>query len=299
MARTMTGGFVLRKCVAVLLMLAAGPASAQVGQNFPAHLRPEGDPAVVERGKALYGALCRGCHGADLRGGDLGGPNLLRSELVLNDQAGELIGPVIHDGRTPAGGGTAMPPQPQLEETDRRAIAEYIHSIARTTQAQGGPPRGPAMALDLLVGDAKAGEKYFNKECASCHSAAGDLARIGGRIPDVGQLQDAWVGGRRTGPPGGTVPAGAPAADAARRVVRVTVKFADGSQQSGALARIDDFTVAFTGDDGAYHSYARDAATPRITAVQVDDPLAAHRALWTRLTDKDMHDVTAYLAGLK
>ena len=53
--------------------------------------RPPGDPAAIERGKALYGVNCQFCHGADTRGGD-GGPSLLRSRLVLDDQNGELIG---------------------------------------------------------------------------------------------------------------------------------------------------------------------------------------------------------------
>jgi cytochrome c oxidase cbb3-type subunit 3 len=242
----------------------------------------------VERGKTLYGALCRACHGADLRGGDIGGPNLLRSELVLNDQAGELIAPVIREGRIPAGGGTAMPPQPQLTEADNLAIAEYLHSVSRTTVAQGGPPRGEPPQLNLLVGNARAGEQYFNRECASCHSPQGDMAGIGTRVSDIGRLQDSWVGGRRAGPPGG-----------GSRAVRVTVTFADGRSESGTLSRVDDFMVAFTDDAGMHRSYMRRTGTPRIAAVKIDDPLAPHRALWSRLTDKDMHDVTAYLASLK
>lgn len=31
--------------------------------------RPPGDPAMVARGKALYGVQCTICHGADARGG--------------------------------------------------------------------------------------------------------------------------------------------------------------------------------------------------------------------------------------
>jgi cytochrome c oxidase cbb3-type subunit 3 len=290
----------LRIAMACLLVLAASELCAQgIGPNFPAHTRPDGDPAVVERGKTLYGTLCRACHGGDLRGGDIGGPNLLRSQLVLNDQAGELIGPVIREGRTPAGGGTPMPPQPQLADADLKAIGEYIHSVARTTVAQGGPPRGgEPVELNLLVGNARSGEAYFRKECASCHSTTGDLAGIGARVTNIGQLQDSWVNGRRAG--GAPFAAsGAAAVDNSRRTVRVTVKFADGSQQTGALARIDDFVVAFTTGDGQYRSYLRRSGTPRVASVQLDDPLARHRELWTKLTDKDMHDVTAYLAGVK
>ena len=35
------------------------------------------------------------------------------------------------------------------------------------------------------------------------------------------------------------------------------------------------------------------------TKVEITDPLAAHKALLSTLTDKDMHDVTAFLATLK
>jgi hypothetical protein len=81
--------------------------------------------------------------------------------------------------------------------------------------------------------------------------------------------------------------------------VRVTVTFADGRTQEGVLSRIDDFMVSFTDDEGAYRSYMRRSSAAGIASVQIDDPLAQHRVLWTKLVDKDMHDVTAYLAGLK
>ena len=61
-------------------------------------MRPPGDPAALERGLALYKINCAFCHGQDARGGD-GGPSLLRSGLVLADQNGELIGPVLEQGR--------------------------------------------------------------------------------------------------------------------------------------------------------------------------------------------------------
>src|SRR5215470_19969000 len=64
--------------------------------------RPAGDPAAVERGKALYSVNCQFCHGADTRGGD-SGPSLLRSGIVLDDQRGELIAPVVQNGRTDRG----------------------------------------------------------------------------------------------------------------------------------------------------------------------------------------------------
>ena len=79
--------------------------------TFPAQQRSLADEATVARGKTLYEINCRACHGGDLRGGDIGGPNLLRSQLVLNDQNGELILPVVQNGRQNPGM-PVMPPMP-------------------------------------------------------------------------------------------------------------------------------------------------------------------------------------------
>jgi cytochrome c oxidase cbb3-type subunit III len=279
-------------CLLAAFVSAAG--AAQPG-TFPAQQRPPADPALVERGKGLYGLTCRACHGVDLRGGDMGGPNLLRSQLVLNDRNGEAIGEVIRAGRTPPGG-AAMPPQ-QMSDADVRALAEYIHSVTATAAPQGGPPPGPRVELNLLVGNARAGETYFKAECASCHSTTGDLAGIGTRLTNIEQLQNSWVAGRR-----GAGGAGGPAAQggtANRKPTRVTLKFAGGTSLEGVLVRLDDFVVSLRTDDGEYRSFTRRSATPRIELVKVDDPLAGHRALWMKLTDRNMHDVTAYLATLK
>ena len=103
--------------------------------TFPAQQRPPGDPALIERGKGVYSASCTACHGADLRGGQLGGPNLLRSLVVLNDQAGELLLPIVRGSRAERG----MPPLP-IPDDDVRAVAEYIHAVLATSGRQGGPP---------------------------------------------------------------------------------------------------------------------------------------------------------------
>jgi cytochrome c oxidase cbb3-type subunit III len=287
--REATGGLIVRVLIGCLLTAMGAVAIAgQAPATFPAQQRAPGDPQLIERGKALYGLTCRACHGVDLRGGDLGGPNLLRSQLVLNDQSGEAIGPVIRAGRTPPTG-VAMPPQP-MSDDDLRAMAEYIHSVIATAAPQGGPPPGPRVELNLLVGNAREGESYFKAECAACHSPTVDLAGIATRITSIEQLQNSWVAGRRMGAPG---------ASATPKPTRVTVKFAGGTTVAGVLVRMDDFVLALRTDAGDYRSFTRRSSTPRIESITVDDPLAKHRAQWTKLSDKTIHDVTAYLATLK
>ena len=64
----------------------------------------------------------------------------------------------------------------------------------------------------------------------------------------------------------------------------------------GELERLDDFMVAFTDAEGRRRSFRRRGNVP---TVQVSDPLTGHIELLPVYTDKDIHDVTAYLAPLK
>src|SRR5580704_17042759 len=164
---------------------------------FPQH--PPGDPAMIERGKALYGVNCQFCHGGDARGGE-GGPNLLRAEILLNDQNGELIAPVIQNGRVDQG----MPKFP-MTNAQVADVAAFIHSfrVAGYDNSRMKPPT-------ILVGDAAAGETYFKAKCATCHSVTGDLKGIGAKFMEPRDLQQLFVmpggGGRRRGAPANVPP---------------------------------------------------------------------------------------------
>jgi cytochrome c oxidase cbb3-type subunit 3 len=266
----------------------AGPVGIFGQATFPGKQRPPGDPAVIARGQALFGINCKACHGGDLRGGDLGGPNLLRSQLVLGDQNGEAIIPVVQKGRPPAqGGGPPMPAFP-LPLADIQAIAEYIHSVVGQKANQGGPPPEPEQPLNILVGDPQRGQQYFAAHCRSCHAADGDLRDIASRVSTPANLQDSWVAGRRPGP---AVPGAGPQTE-----VKVTLH--DGSTVQGTLKRIDDFNVSLTTAQGQYRSFTRQGAQGA-RAVELHDPLQWHRQMLTHYTDQEMHDVTAYLATLK
>jgi cytochrome c oxidase cbb3-type subunit 3 len=252
---------------------------------FPAHQRPLAPPAVLDRGKTMYASMCSACHGADARGGQLGGVNLLRSPTVLGDRDGELVLPIVKNGRP----GTAMAAMP-MPDDDIKAIVAFLHSLQAAGSNQGEPPPGPPIELNILVGDANAGAAYFAATCASCHSPSDDLAGIASRVPDAKLLQNLWVsGGRATGRGPGR----------RRRSVEqaATVKVTLPNEVlQGRLVRIDDFLVTLALDDGTTRTVRRSGGTP---AVEITDPLARHNALLAAYTNKTMHDVTAYLATLK
>jgi cytochrome c oxidase cbb3-type subunit 3 len=265
----------------------AGPAAPQRRPDYPQ--RPPADPAVVERGKVLYGANCTFCHGADARGGS-GGPSLIRSATVLNDKSGELIAPIVQNGIPDRG----MPKLPLTSE-QVSDIAAFIHSfrVGGYDPARQRPP-------SIVVGDAKAGEVYFNAKCASCHSVSGDLKDFTAKFSEPRALQQAWLmpggGGRGRGRGGAGTALNVPP-------TTVTVTLSSGQKVEGRLVRIDDFLVTLSSEamgaeegGGVQRTFRRDGDTPK---VDVHDPLKPHRDLLPIYTDSDIHNVTAYLVSLK
>ena len=75
----------------------AGGRGGRAGGLGAGPQRPAIDPAVLERGQGLYSVHCASCHGSEARGGETG-PNLLRSPVILEDQDGELLLPIVRVG---------------------------------------------------------------------------------------------------------------------------------------------------------------------------------------------------------
>ncbi len=255
---------------------------------MPGQKRAPEDPAQIARGKLLFGINCRGCHGADLRGGDLGGPNLLRSQVALADQHGELIVPIIHGARQKMG-----MPAIDLNDADANAVAAYVRSVIETIQGQGAPPSAGQPVLSILVGNAAEGKAYFATKCSGCHSATGDLSNFATRVPDQRRLQDAWLSG---GTREEEEQEQTPGATATPRTVTATVSLPSGETVEGNLVRIDEFLITLAFPDGSERSFTRTGDTPKVV---IHDPLKVHRDMLPNYSDKDIHDVTAYLVTLK
>jgi cytochrome c oxidase cbb3-type subunit III len=256
------------------------------GGFVPGQKRPPGDPAQIARGKTLFAINCRGCHGADLRGGDLGGPNLLRSQVALSDRNGELIVPIIHGSRQNMG-----MPAIGLNDADANAAAAYVRSVIETIQQQGAPPSAGREAPSILIGNASEGKAYFATKCSGCHSATSDLSKIASRIPDPKRLQDAWLAG------GTREEQEEPeAAASTRRTVTAAITLPSGETVEGKLVRVDEFLITLALADGSQKTFRRTGDFPNVV---IHDPLKVHRDLLSQYTDNDIHDVTAYLVTLK
>ena len=227
------------------------------------------DAAAADRGGKMYGPNCAFCHGEKATGAD--GPDLVRSPLVLHDEKGELIGPVLLKGRPDKG----MPAFSALTADQVHDIAEFVH-----LKVELAANRGTYHTLNVVTGDARKGEAYFNAAggCQNCHSPTGDLAHVASRYqPDVLQNRFLWPAGFGTG------------------IRKVTVTLSNGETFSGTPKRLDDFTVSLVDGSGVYRSWPRGNGVH----VVVEDRLAAHRQLLGKYTDADIHDLTAYLVTLK
>ena len=231
---------------------------------------PQFDRAAVERGRTLFKSNCGFCHGDDATGNRA--PDLIRSALLNHDTGGDQLGPVIRNGRS----GQGMPAFPTLTAAQISDIAVFLHGQAYAALQSNRVPRDYPLAK-LLTGNADTGKAWFNGTggCAACHSPTGDLAGVANKYSPL-DLQQRFLF------PGGP------------SKMTATVTLRDGQVLEGAVAHNDEFEIAIRGKDGWYLSWPRSEVK-----VELHDPVAAHRALMEKYTDRDVHNVFAYLETLK
>jgi len=251
----------------LLILLGVGCLWAQ---GLPADLRQASPDPAIGRGQSQFAQSCAFCHGVNANGGTHG-PSLIRSVVVRHDENGNLIGPVIRDGRPDRG----MPPVP-LSPNQVSDIVAFVKSRVSAADIRSANRNLEGSADRLLTGNADAGKAFFQGTggCAACHSPTGDLAGISRKYTaDVLQARFLYPQQRHR---------------------TATVTDANGKQYSGELLALTNYDVSIQDAEGWYHSWP-------LSSVKLDlkDPLAAHRSLLTKYTDADMHNMLAYLETLK
>ena len=257
------------------------------GRQAPA--APQPDPAGVARGRQAFTTYCAACHGPDGRGGSEGATDLTRSPIATATDGGTQLAAFLKVGRPER----RMPSFP-FADAEVADLSAFLRSVAAPAGRGGAGGGGRNAITAIVVGDALAGARYFNGagKCTQCHSATGDFKGIGSRLP-VATIQGRVVYPRDNGnyPPSFNSP---PNPSEAPRTVTVTLP--SGDKLSGALLWLTDFYVTLKDASGLQRTIARNGDTPTVVVV---DPLQFHFDHMRTLTDKDMHDVTAYLVTLK
>lgn len=251
---------------AVLTLFCAAVLCAQDRDDVRAQ---RATSANVEAGRTQFRQTCGFCHGPDARGAS--GPDLIRSPLVNRDVDGNLIGSVIRNGRPEKG-----MPAFHLSDAEIRNIADFLHAESKVAAsvARRIPTEYPLEKL--LVGNANDGKEFFNGtgHCNQCHSPDRDLAHIASKYKPF-DLQT------RIAFPSGAVP-------------RVKVTDNSGKTFAGEQVYADEFLISLRDKDRVVHTFQRDRVK-----VEIDNPLAAHERLLHTYTDKNIHDLFAYLETLK
>lgn len=261
------------ECLLAAWLSSAVLHAGQARQPTPEQrLEPVEDPAAVGRGRSLFGSTCGFCHGADATGSRA--PDLVRSSITLRDDNGDLLGPVIRNGRPEKG----MPSFSTLKDDQIATIVAFLHHQATAARRSSHVP-GDYPLAKLMTGNAASGEAYFKGagECIRCHSPSGDLAGVAKRFSPVDLQQEMVYPSKKT----------------LKKTAIVTLP--DGSKFKGTVQQDDEFTIALIAQDGWYHSWPKTAGL----SVAVQDPLAAHRELMSKYTDSDIHNLFAYLETLK
>lgn len=226
---------------------------------------------AINRGLPAYNSTCGYCHGDRGKGGKAG-PDLIASLVTLHDEDGVQLAQFVRAAEH------SKVVRIDASDSQIADIAAYLHS--RVIYASG---RGQVHVSEVLVGDAKAGEQYFNGAggCNKCHSPSGDLKGVGAKY-DTPALQERLVMPRsgRGGSGRGTA----------------TLTLPSGETIKGTSLLLTDFYVTLRLADGSTRTWARNHGVPK---VEIADPLQAHVDIMTKLSDTDMHNLTAYLATLK
>jgi mono/diheme cytochrome c family protein len=240
---------------------------------------PKYDPASVARGKETFVGACGFCHGSNAKGGEKG-PDLLRSVIVLDDENGKTIGPVILRGRPDKG----MPRFPYSAQ-QIADISNFLHNAINSAIDRDG-----YRILNIVTGDARLGKAYFEGagQCVSCHSVDKDLKGIGGKYEPV-TLQGKIL------QPDSNWTEGAPPHSVS--AISVTVTLSSGESFTGVPLNYDDFNVALRDPNGAYRSFKR--SSKDVPRVEIHNRLQFHLDLLTHISDTDIHNLTAYLVTLK
>jgi cytochrome c oxidase cbb3-type subunit 3 len=259
---------IIRLMIRVLLIVQGMVVLWAQGQ--PGNRRPVPPDPAIERGRSQFAQSCAFCHGGNANGGTHG-PSLIRSAVVRHDEDGNLILPVVRDGRPDRG----MPAIP-LSPGQMRDIVAFLKSRVAAADIRSANRPMPGSRDKLLTGNAEAGKAFFEGAggCSNCHSPTGDLAGISRKYPaDVLQARFLYPQQRRTA---------------------ITVTDAQGKQYQGDLLALTNYDVSIQDAGGWFHSWP-------LSSVKLEwkDALAAHRNLLTKYMDSDMHNMLAYLETLK
>lgn len=259
--------------LAVAILSAAGHlAGAQdplpvIPANLPAKNPLEGNAEAIRAGMGMYRVRCADCHGIDARG--IRSPDL--TQVWASGRSDDGLFRTLRMGVP----GSEMPSVGvRTPDDDVWKILAYLRTLA--APAPNDPPRG----------NAAAGEPIFKAQCAGCHRADGRGGRLG---PDLSRVGVARTRAALTRQIRGAVEEFRPGYEP------VTLTAPDGRQIHGVKKNEDLFSVQVMDTRERIQGYLKEDMREVADGTQSAMPTFD----LSRLSDRDLDDLLAYLATLR
>jgi PQQ-dependent dehydrogenase (methanol/ethanol family) len=260
---------------------AAGAPALTMAQEKRAVNPFAGNAAAIREGSSLFRANCAPCHGLDAKGGGRG-PDLSSGRWIHGSSDAEVFR-TIEQGVP----GTDMPAN-ALEDSEIWAIVAYIRSLANSgRQAPSGDPA--------------AGEKIFweSAGCGTCHMVNGDGGRLGPDLSRVGAARSTSYLVDSIREPDKELSAGLSDPNNHYGVPliydTVTVVTQNGQRVTGVAKNEDAFSIQLMDTREQIHLLSKKALRS-VTREHKSLMPAYNREM---ITDHDLRDMVAYLAGLR
>jgi len=270
-------------CAAALIVAAGllgGAPSA--GAQFPPAVAPPHKPhppataESIAKGKELFQGTCANCHGID--GSGANGPNIQSAAATMGPEG-------LYTRMTSGAIGTAMPNFTFLGEDKIWQIADYVSSLGQH-------------GAGVSFGDPQKGKQVYEASaCATCHSIAGQGGNAGPDLTTIGAQRAAAMLRNELLDPGASLPldtAGLSERTAyhAYQMYRVTLN--DGKQLEGMRVNENSFAIELRGAKGELHSIEK----YNVRKVDEVPGKSFMPSVKGKLTDEQLNDLVAYLAGL-
>jgi putative heme-binding domain-containing protein len=251
-----------------VLFAGVGLLAAMLGaqEDAPASEMPKLTAEDLAKGERLFAGHCAGCHGPRGDGGK--GANLARPKLPRASDEKTLF-KVISNGIPD----TEMPGAWEMIDRELWQVTAYVRSLGRVAQ-------------QTATGDAAKGEQlYQSRGCAGCHAVGGKGGRMGPDLSQIGarrsltHLRDSLV---------------KPEAETPDGFAWVAVVDRAGGKTEGVRLNEDTFSIQLRDKKDRLRSFwKRD-----VKQVQVDLKKSPMPSYEKTLTEAEVGDIVAYLAGL-
>jgi cytochrome c oxidase cbb3-type subunit III len=265
--------------MALLAAVALGQTSVAVSPAPEVKNPLAGNLQAIQEGRSQFRFNCSMCHGVDAQGTQKA-PSLTTGRWAHGGSDGELFRTVQHG--VP---GTLMPAQESiLTETETWQVISYLRSLQKPATLAGDAARGK----EIFLGDGS---------CLSCHMVNGHGGRLGPDLSRVGAERSAAYLAESIRQPSAHLAEGItePNKDLAQKYQTVEVITAQGKRIVGVALNEDSFSLQIMGMDQHLHLFVKS---------EVREVVHKPKSLMPpyppeMLSDKELQDLVAYLAGLR